>query len=50
MSVRDTIPADVEMGTKVEWADDTHLQLVARGRTFKFVVDGNNLREVTATQ
>jgi hypothetical protein len=50
ISVRDTIPVDVEMGTKVKWAYDTHLQLVAGGRTFKFVVDGNNLREVTATQ
>ena len=51
ISARHKIPTDVEIstGTKTDWTDDANLQLVAGGRTFRFVVDGNNLREVTAT-
>jgi hypothetical protein len=49
-STRHRIPTNVELDTKIDWTDDTHLQLVAGGRTLRFVVDGNSLREVIATQ
>jgi hypothetical protein len=44
--LRDTTSTDVA-GAKVDWTDDSHLQLTTRGRTFTFVVDGNQLREIT---
>jgi len=50
ISVRAKIPADVEKGTKVDWTDDTHLQLVAGTRILRFVIDGKDLREVIATR
>lgn len=50
LSVRDTIPIDADPNAKIDWTDDTHLQLRTRGRTFMFVIDGNQLREVTPTK
>ena len=48
--LRETVPVDVEVGTEVEWADDTHLQLVKGDRTFKFVADRRELREITTSE
>jgi hypothetical protein len=48
--LRETVPVDVEFDAKVEWADDTHLQLATGGRIFKFVVDRMELRELTTSE
>jgi hypothetical protein len=48
--LRDTVPVDVEFDAKVEWTDDTHLQLATGGRTFLFVVDRTELREITTSE
>jgi hypothetical protein len=48
--LREAVPVDVEFDTKVEWADDTHLKLATRGRTFRFVVDHMALREITTPE
>ncbi len=45
--VRNTIPSELASGARVVWTNDTHLELATGGRTFKFVVDGNQLREIT---
>ena len=48
--LRETVPVDVQFDARVDWADDTHLQLVTGGRTFKFVVESAKLREITPSE
>lgn len=48
--LRETVPVDVQFDAKVEWADDTHLQLFTGGRSFQFVVDSMELREITVPE
>jgi hypothetical protein len=48
--LRETVPVDVKFDAKVEWVDDTHLQLATGGRTFRFVVDRMALREVPTSE
>lgn len=48
--LRETVPVDVEFDAKVEWADDTHLKLTTGGRTFKFIVENMELREISTSE
>ena len=48
--LRETVPVDVEWDAKIEWTDETHLQLINGGRTFRFAVDGPELREITTSE
>lgn len=45
--LREIVSTDVRYDAKVDWIDDDHLQLSTGEHTFKFVVDGNRLLEVT---
>jgi hypothetical protein len=47
---RDTIAGDVSFNAQIKWTDDTHLDVMAGGRTFSLVVVGNELRDVTHIQ
>jgi hypothetical protein len=49
--LRKATPVD-DYGTtlRIDWMDDTHFQLVTGDRTFTFVVDDTQLREVTAAE
>ena len=47
---RDTIAGDVSFNAQIKWNDDTHLDVVAGGRTFNLIVFGNELRDVTPTK
>jgi hypothetical protein len=48
--MRDTIAGDVSFNAQIKWNDDTHLDVMAGGRTFNLVVVGNELRDVTRIQ
>jgi len=45
--LRESLPVDVEYNAKITWTDDNHFQITASKQTFKFVVEGGKLREVT---
>jgi hypothetical protein len=45
--LRESLPVDVEYNAKIVWTDDSHFQISLAKRTFKFVVEGGKLREVT---
>jgi hypothetical protein len=47
---RDTIAGDVSFNAQIKWTDDTHLDVMASGRTFNLIVVGNELRDVTPRQ
>ncbi|HME33378.1 MAG TPA: hypothetical protein VKG65_11545 [Terriglobales bacterium] len=44
--LRESMPVDVDAAAKVEWIDNTHLQISTSGRTFKFVVTSDTLTEI----
>jgi hypothetical protein len=44
--VREDLPVDVQYNTTVEWTDDSHVQITASGRTFRFLVKGGALHEI----
>ncbi len=48
--MRDTIAGDVSFNAHINWTDDTHLDVVAGGRTFSLIVVENELRDVTPMQ
>jgi hypothetical protein len=45
--LRESLPVDVEYNAKITWTDNNHFQITLAKRTFKFVVEGGKLREVT---
>jgi hypothetical protein len=47
--MRDTIAGDVSFNAQIKWNDDTHLQVMAGGRSFNLAVVGNELRDVSPT-
>ncbi len=44
--LRESVPVDVDPGAKVQWTDNSHLQIAASGRVFKFVVGSAALTEI----
>jgi hypothetical protein len=48
--LRDTIAGDVSFNTQIKWIDETHLDVMAGGRTYNLVGGGNELRDVTPKQ
>jgi len=44
--LREGLPVDVDPGGRVEWTDNSHLQIMASGRLFKFVVANDTLTEI----
>jgi hypothetical protein len=48
--MRDTIAGDVSSNAQIKWTDETHLDVIARGRIFNLIVVGNELRDITRTQ
>ena len=48
--LRARISAPVQNDTTIVWEDATHLQLTTQGRALKFVVNKNELQQVTATR
>jgi hypothetical protein len=45
--LRESLPVDVEYDAKITWTDNNHFRITLAKRTFKFVVEGGKLREVT---
>jgi len=48
--LRDTIAGTVSSDALIRWADATHLDVIAGGRTFNLVVVGNKLHDITGRQ
>ncbi len=48
--LRESLPVDVEHNARVEWTDVSHFQITTSNRTFKFVLDGGALHEITDEQ
>jgi len=48
--MRETIAGDVSFNAQIKWNDDTHLDVMAGGRTFNLIIVGTELRDVTRTQ
>ncbi len=44
--LRESLPVDVEYNAKIEWTDDNHFQITTSKRTFKFVVDGDEMHAI----
>src|SRR5208337_1815869 len=44
--LRESLAGDVEDDARIEWTDDSHFQITASKRTFKFAVDGDKLRAI----
>jgi hypothetical protein len=47
--LRDSLPVDANDAV-IKWTDNRRFQINASGRTFKYVVDGNTLREITSKE
>jgi hypothetical protein len=48
--LRTTIAGDVSFNAQIKWNDDTHVDVMAGGRTFNLVIVGNELRDVSRSQ
>ncbi|MGA3210538.1 MAG: hypothetical protein ABSD20_04475 [Terriglobales bacterium] len=44
--LRDTVPVDVQYDAIIVWDDDSHLRLLTGGRSFNFIVVGNEVHEI----
>lgn len=47
--VREDLPVDVEYNSRVNWSDDSHLEITTSRQTFRFEVRSNTLREISTS-